>query len=80
MEELSLKALKEKVVDYTRFAHVLLSLGVFMFLGVVIPDPEKGAFEVNLAMIMSVIFLAGSFFFYYKSSRINQKMLDEREE
>ena len=38
MEEQKLKQLKEKVADYKRFGFILLSLSMFLFIGLLVPS------------------------------------------
>ncbi|UTW70709.1 hypothetical protein KHA80_04310 [Anaerobacillus sp. HL2] len=39
------RVLEEKVVDYKRFAFILLSLTVFLFVGLLVPNGEKVKFN-----------------------------------
>jgi len=74
------KGLFEKMIDYKRFATVLLAFGVFFFLGVVIPIDVKTSMEVNLMIIGCSAFLAGSVFFYTISKQCEMKLLDMEED
>jgi hypothetical protein len=72
----SAKQLYEKMVDYKRFAVILLAVGVFLYLGVVLPTGTKAVMELNIMMCASSILLAGSIFFFSYSKAYKTKLLD----
>lgn len=69
------KTLFEKMTDYKRFGTVLLAIGVFFYLGVILPT-EKNPVDINKMMIASISFIAVSVFFYVQSKRIHLQLMD----
>jgi predicted MFS family arabinose efflux permease len=70
------KSLNEKMVDFKQFAIVLLAVGVFFFLGVIIPSDSKSEMDVNIMMISSMSFLAVSILFFIQSKQCQLKLMD----
>jgi predicted MFS family arabinose efflux permease len=70
------KSLYEKMVDFKQFAVVLLAVGVFFFLGVIIPSDTKSEMDVNIMMISSMSFLALSIFLFIQSKQCQLKLMD----
>ncbi|WP_462412297.1 YrhC family protein [Neobacillus sp. Marseille-QA0830] len=72
------KRLYEKVIDFKRFAIVLLAVGAFFFLGSIIPF-EKTDMELNITILASMSFLALSvlFFAFSKQCQIQLSNMDE---
>ncbi|MDR7000371.1 YrhC family protein [Neobacillus niacini] len=70
------KNLYEKMVDFKRFAIVLLAVGVFFYLGVIIPSGSKDPMDVNIMMLVSASFLAVSILFFSKSKLCKIKLLE----
>ncbi|MCM3692335.1 YrhC family protein [Neobacillus niacini] len=70
------KSLNEKMVDFKQFAIVLLAVGVFFFLGVIIPSDFKSEMDVNIMMISSMSFLAVSILFFIQSKQCQLKLMD----
>lgn len=54
MEEKKLKQLEAKVADYKQYGFILLSLSIFLFIGLVIPSEGK-------ALTMPGLFIGGIF-------------------
>ncbi|MGZ4162186.1 MAG: YrhC family protein [Neobacillus sp.] len=73
------KNLYEKMVDYKRFATVLLAVGAFFYLGVIIPNETKSAADLNIMILSSVSFIAVSILFFIQSKKCQIK-LSEMEE
>lgn len=73
------KDLFEKMVDFKRFATMLLAVGAFFYLGVIIPNDTKSALHLNMMMIASTSFLAGSIFFFTQA-KVCKKKLSEMDE
>lgn len=69
-----LKQMTEKMVDYKRFAIVLLAVGVFFYLGVIIPTENKTQVYNEVMMAMTAILLSSSIFFFTKSKKYQQKI------
>jgi predicted MFS family arabinose efflux permease len=70
------KSLYEKMVDFKQFAVVLLAVGVFFFLGVIIPSNTKSEMDVNIMMISSMSFLAVSILLFIQSKQCQLKLMD----
>nr|WP_263325643.1 YrhC family protein [Neobacillus sp. Marseille-Q6967] len=73
------KTLHEKMVDFKRFAVVLLAVAVFFYLGVIIPSDTKSEMDINIMMVSSMSFLAISILFFIQSKQCQLK-LNEIEE
>jgi hypothetical protein len=70
------KSLRNKMVDFKRFGMVLLAIGVFFFLGVIIPSDSKDPMNLNIMIIASMSFLAGSIFFFIQSKQCENKLME----
>jgi predicted MFS family arabinose efflux permease len=70
------KKIYEKMVDFRQFAAVLLAVGVFFFLGVIIPSDTKSEMDVNIMMIASMSFLAVSILLFIQSKQCQMKLMD----
>jgi predicted MFS family arabinose efflux permease len=70
------KNIYEKMVDFRQFAVVLLAVGVFFFLGVIIPSDTKSEMDVNIMMIASMSFLAVSLLLFIQSKQCQIKLMD----
>ncbi|TDL77271.1 hypothetical protein E2R56_03590 [Rhodococcus qingshengii] len=70
------KSLYEKMVDFKQFAVVLLAVGVFFFLGVIIPSDTKSEMDINIMMISSMSFLAVSILLFIQSKQCQLKLMD----
>lgn len=68
--------LQHKIEDYTRFAHLLLLLSVFFYLGVLFPGQGRTDIQLTILMIATILFLSGCFFFYVKVKGL-VKLLEE---
>jgi predicted MFS family arabinose efflux permease len=73
------KSLYEKMVDFKQFAVVLLAVGVFFFLGVIIPSDTKSEMDINIMMISSMSFLALSIFLFIQSKQCQLKLMDKED-
>jgi hypothetical protein len=76
------KVLHEKMVDFKRFGTVLLAVGIFFYLGVIIPVVTKTEFTLNLMVLSSTSFIAISILFFIQSKQCQLKLLeiDENED
>ncbi|PKG24477.1 YrhC family protein [Niallia nealsonii] len=72
--EKALKDLMGKIVDFKRFAIVLLAVGVFFYLGVIIPTPDKTEINTAVMMMMTSACLGGSIFFFAKAKKLKNKL------
>ncbi|MEH7245520.1 YrhC family protein [Neobacillus niacini] len=70
------KSLKDKMIDFKQFAVVLLAVGVFFYLGVIIPSDAKTEMDINIMMISSSSFLAVSIFLFIQSKQCQLKLMD----
>lgn len=74
--EKTLKNLSGKLADYKRFAIVLLAVGVFFYLGVIIPAVHEVKWHDEAMAITSVVTLATSIFFFAKVKKY-KKIINE---
>ncbi|WP_445490271.1 YrhC family protein [Niallia sp. 03133] len=72
--EKTVKSLIEKMVDFKRFATVLLAVGVFFYLGVVIPTLDKTEWNTAVMMMMTAACLGASIFFFSKAKQYQKKI------
>ncbi len=70
------KNIYEKMVDFKHFAVILLAVGVFFFLGVIIPTDSKTEMDINIMMISSTSFLAASIFLFIQSKQCQLKLME----
>jgi len=76
------KVLYEKMVDFKRFGTVLLAVGIFFYLGVIIPVEAKTELAQNLMVLSSTSFIALSilFFIQYKQCQLKLLEMDDKED
>ncbi|MGP7816902.1 YrhC family protein [Niallia sp. 01092] len=74
--EKKVKGLTDKIEDFKRFATVLLAVGVFFYLGVIIPTLDKTEWNTAIMMIMTTACLGASIFFFTKAKQF-QKQINE---
>jgi hypothetical protein len=70
------KNLMNKMFDFKRFGMILLAIGVFFFFGVIIPSDSKDPMSLNIMIIASMSFLAGSIFFFIQSKQCETKLTE----
>ena len=81
MELNKVKELQEKMTDYTQFAFILLTVSVFLYIGVLIPPSQgKEIFQVYLLMGTTVLFLSFSFYFFQKAIKCKRQLNDTEEQ
>jgi hypothetical protein len=73
------KNIYEKMIDFHRFASVLLAVGVFFYFGMIIPQESATTLTKLVSAGGSIISLAVSILFYYESKKL-KKVLEESEE
>ncbi|WP_246861214.1 YrhC family protein [Bacillus sp. REN3] len=73
------KQLYERMVDYKQFAIVLLTVGVFFYLGVIIPSTTKEMTDIYIATGASVGFLAGSFVFFSLAKKYRNNLIESED-
>jgi hypothetical protein len=71
--------LYEKMVDYKQFAIVMLTVGIFFYLGTILPTESKVTTDIYIAAGASTGFLAGSILFFSIAKRYRNQ-LNESEE
>ncbi|MCM3725216.1 YrhC family protein [Neobacillus cucumis] len=76
------KVLYEKMVDFKRFGTVLLAVGIFFYLGVIIPVEAKTELALNLMVLSSTSSIALSilFFIQYKQCQLKLFEMDDHED
>ncbi|WP_254842618.1 YrhC family protein [Bacillus sp. MRMR6] len=72
------KKLAEKMADFRRFAIILLAVGVFFYLGVIIPS-DKSEMDLNIMMMASMSLLAISIFLFIQAKKCQLKLMDMEE-
>lgn len=80
MKNNSAKHLYEKMVDLKRFAVLLLSVGVFFYLGVIIPFDTKTTMDLNIMMLASTSFIAVSLLFFIQAKQCHAKLIELEED
>ncbi|GAE26985.1 hypothetical protein JCM9140_3095 [Halalkalibacter wakoensis JCM 9140] len=79
MEDKKVKQLEAKVADYKQFGFILLSLSIFLFIGLVIPT-EHNTMMVSPSWFVGGIFLALMFaVFCHQLAMRTQKQLTEED-
>jgi hypothetical protein len=79
MNEKMIQDLQAKVEDYKRFGFILLSLSIFLFIGLLVPTSEI-AVEMQGMVIGSVFTTLGlSFLFHRLAMKIQKKLMNEDE-
>lgn len=72
------KKLENIVNDYKRFSFVLLSLTVFLFLGLIIPTQELSQTHHILLIGLIVVSISLSFVFHRKAMKYREKLFEEQ--
>lgn len=73
------KKIYEKMMDYHTYATVLLAVGVFFYLGIIIPNVATNTISQIAGLSGSLLFLIGSILFFLQSKKLRNK-LEESEE
>ncbi len=73
------KQLYEKMVDFKQFGKVLLAVGVFFYLGTIIPSETKVMTDIYIAIGASLGFLAGSILFFSFAKRYHNQLIESEE-
>lgn len=71
--------LQMKIKDYTRYAMILTTVSVFLYIGVAFQHAGKDALQIYTMMGATVMFLAGSAFFVIKTRKL-KRLLQEQEQ
>ncbi|NKE05193.1 hypothetical protein GWK17_06845 [Bacillus selenatarsenatis] len=73
------RQLYEKMVDFKQFATVLLAVGVFFYLGTIIPSETKVMTDIYIATGASAGFLAGSIVFFSFAKKYRNLLIESEE-
>ncbi len=76
---MSAKQLYDKMVDYKQFATIMLTVGAFFYLGIIIPSETKIMTDVYIATGASIVFLAGSIFFFSIAKKYRDQLNESDE-
>ncbi|MFV8826807.1 YrhC family protein [Alkalihalobacterium sp. APHAB7] len=78
MDDKKIREIKGKIEDYKRFGFILLSLSIFMFLGIIIPNdvPLTGNY-VEYMMVGTVLSLVMALIFHRKAMRYRNQLDNE---
>ncbi|RUQ32860.1 hypothetical protein ELQ35_00690 [Peribacillus cavernae] len=71
--------MREKMVDFKRFAVILLCVSAFFYLGSVIPSAGKTMIGTYVNMGATIVFIMASIIFFILSSKY-KKILAENDE
>ncbi|MBS8264999.1 hypothetical protein DYI25_11150 [Mesobacillus boroniphilus] len=77
--EMDAKQLYEKMVDFKQYATVLLAVGVFFYLGTIIPSETKIMTDLYIATGASIGFLAGSISFFSIAKKYRNQLIETEE-
>jgi membrane protein implicated in regulation of membrane protease activity len=77
--KIDVKNIYDKMVDFHRFATVLLAVGVFFYLGVIIPNVATTTLSQLVGIAGSLTVLLVSILFFVLSKRLRKK-LEETDE
>lgn len=77
MDEKKIKDLQDKVTDYSRYGFILLSLGVFLFLGLVIPTDSSIANQFPGVIIGGIFLVLGLAMFFNRRAKLYRMQLEE---
>jgi membrane protein implicated in regulation of membrane protease activity len=77
--KIDVKNIYDKMVDFHRFATVLLAVGVFFYLGVIIPNVATTTMSQLVGIAGSLTVLLVSILFFVLSKRLRKK-LEETDE
>ncbi|WP_339146975.1 MULTISPECIES: YrhC family protein [unclassified Sutcliffiella] len=73
------KVLQAKVQDYTRYAMILTTVSVFLYIGVAFQHTGKEAIQIFTMMGTTVILLGGAVFFVVRARKL-KKLLQEQDD
>jgi hypothetical protein len=77
--DLDAKQLYDKMVDFKQYGTVLLAVGVFFYLGTIIPSETKVMTDIYIATGASVGFLAGSVSFFSIAKKFRSQLIETEE-
>jgi hypothetical protein len=73
------KQLYEKMVDYKQFGMILLAVGVFFYLGTILPSETKVMTDIYIAIGASMGFLASSILFFAAAKKYRNQLIESEE-
>lgn len=73
------KELQAKIQDYTRYAMILTTVSVFLYIGVAFQHAGKEAIQIFTMMGATVILLGGAVFYILKARKM-KKLLQEQDD
>ncbi|MDF2857278.1 MAG: putative rane protein [Neobacillus sp.] len=68
------KIIYDKMVDFKRLAVLLLAVGVFFYLGSIIPSETKTMMDLNIMVFSSISFLLVAIIFFIQSKKCQSKL------
>lgn len=74
MMEEQQKIIFEKIIDCRRIGMLCLFLSTFLYTGTLIPKFGEFQWKLEILSVSSFIFLVLSFFFYWRSSKLKEKL------
>jgi hypothetical protein len=77
--KIEVKQIYVKMIDFHRFATVLLAVGAFFYLGIILPDVAKTTASQLAGLGGSLSFLVTSIYFFWHSKKLRKK-LEETDE
>ncbi len=77
MEDKKIRIIEEKIIDFRRYAFILLSLSIFLFLGLV--SPNEPSYIQPIHLIVSIFIVLGFALYFHRKSSFYQKKLYEEQ-
>jgi hypothetical protein len=68
------KDLQHKIIDYKRYAFILIAVSVFLYIGVLIPNEGKTSLQMVTIMGTTVLFLSVSFLLFRRVIKYKQEL------
>ena len=79
MNDVDLKQIYEKMVDYRYFGIVLLTVGAFFYLGIIIPSAVQSASDSYISTAASTGSLLLSIVFFRLSKSLRKQLIETEE-
>lgn len=73
------RILEEKVADYKRFAFILLSLTIFLFIGLLVPNGEESQIQSSILIGLNVCSIVFAVIFHKKAMKIQEQLYSEEQ-
>jgi small neutral amino acid transporter SnatA (MarC family) len=77
--KIEMKQTYEKMVDFHRFASVLLAVGVFFYLGVIIPSETNTTISQLVGIGGALLFFLSSILLFSQSKKLRKKLAESEE-